>query len=81
MYVCLIYVTISEQNRHMGVFVKVEFYVWLISSTIKLICVQISDCALCLHCDTPPMIEKLQSKGVAMHAYGISVYGSCTDYM
>ena len=23
---------------------------------------------------TPPIIEKLQSKGVAMHAYGISAY-------
>ena len=27
-------------------------------------------------CDraTPPIIEKLQSKGVAMHAYGVSTY-------
>ena len=27
-------------------------------------------------CDsaTPPIIEKLQSKGVAMHAYGVSAY-------
>ena len=27
-------------------------------------------------CDrtTPPIIEKLRSKGVAMHAYGVSVY-------
>ena len=25
-------------------------------------------------CATPPIIEKLQSKSVAMHAYGVSVY-------
>ena len=24
--------------------------------------------------DTPPIIEKLRSKGVAMHTYGVSVY-------
>ena len=23
---------------------------------------------------TPPIIEKLRSKGIAMHAYGVSVY-------
>ena len=25
-------------------------------------------------CATPPIIEKLRSKGVAMHAYGVSAY-------
>ena len=25
-------------------------------------------------CTTPPIIEKLRSKGVAMHAYGVSAY-------
>ena len=30
----------------------------------------------CFVCDraTPPIIEKLQSKGITMHAYGISAY-------
>ena len=30
----------------------------------------------CFVCDraTPPIIEKLRSKGVAMHAYGVSAY-------
>ena len=30
----------------------------------------------CFVCDraTPPIIEKLPSKGVAMHAYGVSAY-------
>ena len=31
-----IHVTASEKTRHMGYFVKIEFYVWLISSTIEL---------------------------------------------
>ena len=35
-------VTVSEKTRHMGFFVKVEFYVWLISSTIELTRVQVS---------------------------------------
>ena len=32
-------------------------------------------------CDraTPPIIEKLQSKGVAMHAYGVSAYTIMTQ--
>ena len=25
-------------------------------------------------CATPPIIDKLRSKGVAMHAYGVSAY-------
>ena len=31
-------------------------------------------------CDhtTPPIIEKLWSKGVAMHAYGVPAYYACT---
>ena len=30
-------------------------------------------CFVC-DCTTPPIIEKLQSKGIAMHAYGVSAY-------
>ena len=82
------YVTVSEKTRHIGFFVKVEFYVWLISSTIELTRIQVSDSGLAwpgcaLRCEiqrficdraTPPIIEKLPSKGVAMHAYGVSAY-------
>ena len=34
----------------------------------------------CLVCDcaTPPIIEKLRSKGIAMHAYGVSAYYAWT---
>ena len=34
----------------------------------------------CFVCDraTPPIIEKLRTKGVAMHAYGVSVYYAYT---
>ena len=39
----LINVTVSEKIRHMGFFVKVEFYVWLISSNIELTRVQVSE--------------------------------------
>ena len=37
------FVTVSEKTRHMGLFVKVKFDVWLISSTIELTRVQVSD--------------------------------------
>ena len=77
------YVTVPEKTRRMGLIVKVEFYVWLISSTIELTSVQVSDrlptvCFVveiqCFVCDrpTPSIIEKLRSKGIAMHAYGVS---------
>ena len=41
--VTLVYVTVSEKTRHMGFFVKVEFYAWLISSIIELTRIQVSD--------------------------------------
>ena len=37
------FVTVSEKTRHMGFFMKVEFYVWLISSSIELTRIQVSD--------------------------------------
>ena len=37
------FVTISEKIQRIGYFVKVEFYVWLISSIIQLICIEVSD--------------------------------------
>ena len=58
--------TVSEKNRHMGLFVKVE-----LRPTVHF-AVEIQRFA----CDraTPPIIEKLWSKCVAMHAYGVSAY-------
>ena len=61
---------------------KVEFDVWLISFTIELTHVQVSDRlhlvveTQCFVCDyaTPLMIEKLRSKGIAMDTYGVSAY-------
>ena len=72
------YVTIYGKTPHMGFFVKVEFDVSMISSTIELTRVQIldfccGDTALC-DCATPSIIEKLWFKGIAMHAYGVSAY-------
>ena len=66
----------------MGFFLKIEFDAWLISSTIELTRVQVLGrlrASLEIQrfvCDraTPPIIEKLRSKGVAMHAYGVSAY-------
>ena len=52
---------------------KIEFDVYLISSTIELF----ANIALArfVHDHAPPTkIEKLRSKVVAMHAYGVSVY-------
>ena len=66
----------------MGLFVKVEFDASMISSTIELTRVQVLDIMhfvveiqrfVCDHAK-PPIIEKLRSKGVAMHVYGVSAY-------
>ena len=76
------YVTVYGKTRHMGFSMKIEFDVYLISSTIT--CVQVSDRSraslwsyelqyfVCDHA-TPPIIKKLQSKGVAIYAYGVYV--------
>ena len=80
-----VYVTGFGKTLRMGFFQKIEFNAWLISSTIELTCVQVVGLRpiVCLVveiqrfvCDraTPPIIEKLRSKGVAMHAYGVSAY-------
>ena len=57
---------VSEKTQHMGLFVKVE-----LRPTVHF-AVEIQRFA----CDraTLPIIKKLQSKGVAMHAYGVSAY-------
>ena len=71
----------------MGFFQKIEFDAWLISSSIyrpnprsslRTIARFIVEMQRFV-CDraTPPMIEKLRSKGVAMHAYGVSAYYAC----
>ena len=78
-YVYCIYVTISEITQHMGFFVKVEFYVRLMSSnlcssfrpTVRFV-VEIH--RFDWNRATPPVVENLQSKAVAMHAYGVSAY-------
>ena len=77
-----VYVTVYEKTRHMGFFVKTEFDVWLISSTIELPHVRFRPIVHFVVeikrfvCDraTPPIIEKLRSKGVAMYTYGVSAY-------
>ena len=64
----------------MGFFQKIEFDAWLISSTIELTRVQVlgRSCAWLWRYSAlfaiAPIIEKLWSKGVAMHAYGVSAY-------
>ena len=78
------------KTLHMRFFQKIEFDVWLISPTIELTCIQVLDPITCFAvelqsfvCDrvTPPTIEKLRSKGVAMHAcvvHGVSIYYTYT---
>ena len=67
----------------MGFFQKIEFDAWLISSIIELTRVQVLGrsraslwrySALFAIAPHPPIIEKLRSKGVVMHAYGVSAY-------
>ena len=62
---------------------KIVFDVWLISSNsrssfgpIALFAVELQSFV----CDraTPPTIEKIRSKGIVMHAYGVSVYYAYT---
>ena len=74
------YVTVYGKTHHMRFFVKVEFDASIISyhransrsssRSIMRFVVEIQRFV----CDraTPPIIEKLRSKGVAMHAYGVS---------
>ena len=82
----LIYVTGFGKTLLMGFFQKIEFDAWLISSTIELssslrpiVCLVVE--IQCFVCDraTPPIIEKLWSKGVAIHAYGVSAYCTTRD--
>ena len=72
-----IYVTRFGKTLRMGFFQKIEFDAWLISSTIELTRVQVlaqPGFVVEIQRTTPPIIEKLRSKGVAMHAYGVSAY-------
>ena len=67
------------ENPLYGIFLKIEFDVWLISSTIELSFRLIACFVVEMQhfvCDRtiPPTIKKLRSKGVAMHAYGVSAY-------
>ena len=70
------------KTLRMGFILKIEFDAWLISSTIELTHVQVLGRSRFIVeiqrfvCDraTPPIIEKLRSKGIAMHAYGVSAY-------
>ena len=71
------------KTLRMGFFQKIDFDAWLISSTIELTRVQVLPPIVRFVVEiqrfvcnraTPPIIEKLRSKGVAMHAYGVSAY-------
>ena len=72
------------KTLRMRFFPKIEFDVWLISTIIEVTRVQVLDrFAVELQsfvCDRapPPTMEKLRSKGVAMHVYGVSVYYTYT---
>ena len=79
----MLYVTGFGKTLRNEFFLKIKFDVWLISSTIELTRVQVlgrSRASLWRYkhfvCDRaiPPIIEKLRSKGVAMHAYGVSAH-------
>ena len=62
----------------MGMFLKIVFDVWLVSpnlhSSPRLIA-RFAEEPQRFVCDrtTPTIIEKVQSKGIAMHTYGVSV--------
>ena len=44
------------------------------SSLRLIVCLVVEIQRFVCDCATPPVIEKLRSKGVAMHAYGVSAY-------
>ena len=56
--------TVYEKTWHVGFFVKADFDQLFVVEIQRFVC----------NCATPPMIEKLQSKGVAMNVYGVSIY-------
>ena len=62
----------------MGFFLKIAFDVWLISPTIELARFAEELQRFVYDRTTPPIIEKLRSKGIAMHTYGVSVYDAYT---
>ena len=78
----ILYVTVYGKTRHMGFFVKIEFDVSLISSTLELTPASLRPIARFtleiarFVCDRATRIEneKLRSEGVAMNAYSVSVY-------
>ena len=75
------------ENPAYGIFCEIEFDAYLMSSTIELTCIQVSDQSrtslwsystlLLRH---TPIIQKLWSKDIAMHTYRISVYYVWTGY-
>ena len=69
------YVTGFGKTLRMGFFQKIEFDAWLTRSSLRPIARFVVEIQ-CFVCDraTPPIIEKLRSKGVAMHAEGVSAY-------
>ena len=81
-------VTGFGKTLRMGFFLKIAFDVWLISPTIELTRVQVPDrsraslrsysALFAIAPPPPPIIEKLRSKGVAMHVYGVSIYYAYT---
>ena len=75
---CKKFATRFGKTLHMGFFLKIEFDVWLRAnpcSSFRLIARFVVEIQhfVCNRA-TPPIIEKLQSKGIAMHAYGVSKY-------
>ena len=75
-HVATLYVTVYGKFHHIRFSMKIKFGAYLISSTMELSCVQVSErlraslwsySAVC-DCAPPPIIEKLRSKGVAMQA-------------
>ena len=78
------FVTVFYKTRHIGFFMKMEFDVSLISSTLELTHLRpIASFALEIAsfvCDRATRIEneRLRPRGVAMYAYNVSAYYSYT---
>ena len=53
---------------------KVYHRAKLRSSLRPIVCLVVDIQRFVCDCATPPIIEKLRSKGVAMHTYGVSAY-------
>ena len=71
----LLNVTGSEKTRHIHQSMNFQLAVYLDRAKSEIVaCLAVEPQHFVFDCATPSIMEKLRSKGVAMHACGVSIY-------